>query len=304
MNKSYLALLASLIVFGATASANYHVAGNLGKGDLGTVSQLAIGPDDTVYALEKNGKVTAFNSDGTIATAFETGLANTEAIAISANGNIHILSTLTEVKKVKSGARMRKVHVPVGVECGVFDTAGKKLNTLKFDKLKSAKAARIVGDKLIVADLSSRALVFHDLATGTESMRIDKGLRLCCGIFDFCEAPDHTVAISNLGAFKVQRYNLDGKLLSEFGKRGREIDDFQGCCNPVSAAYLTHGGILTVEKDPTRIKIYDANGQNARQIDGVEELVKGCSFIPVAVDSKGTIYLAATTKGYIVKCVP
>jgi hypothetical protein len=304
MNKSYSAILTCLIIFGATASAKYHVDGNLGKGQLGTVSQLAIGADDTVCALENSGKVTIFNSDGTIATAFETGLSNTEAIAVSANGNLHVLSTLTEVKKVKSGARMRKVHVPVGVECGIFDTSGKKLKTIQFDQLKSAKAARIVGNKLIVADLSSRALVFHDLETGAESMRIDKGLRLCCGIFDFCEAPDHTVAISNLGAFKVQRYSLDGKLLAEFGKRGRKIDDFQGCCNPVSAAYLTDGGILTVEKDPTRIKIYDANGQNARQIPGVEELVKGCSFIPVAVDSKGTIYLAANTKGYIVKCVP
>jgi hypothetical protein len=74
-------------------------------------------------------------------------------------------------------------------------------------------------------------------------------------------------------------------------------------CNPVSAAYLTDGTILTVEKDPTLIKIFDAQGKNAHQIEGVEELVKGCAFIPVAVDNKGTIYLAANTRGYIVKCM-
>jgi hypothetical protein len=96
-------------------------------------------------------------------------------------------------------------------------------------------------------------LVFLDLETGKETARVKMGRRLCCGIFDFCEAPDNTVAVSNLGAFKIQRYNLDGKLISEFGKRGRGFDDFHGCCNPVSASYLPGGNIVTVEKDPTRI---------------------------------------------------
>jgi hypothetical protein len=199
---------------------------------------------------------------------------------------------------------MRTVQMPIGVECSVFDPKGTKLKTAKLANLKSAQAAKIVGGKLVVADLTARALVFMDLETGEETGRIDKGLRLCCGIFDFCEAPGNTVAISNLGAFKLQQYDFDGKLLSEFGKRGRDLDDFQGCCNPVSAGYLPNGQILTVEKSPTRIKIYDAEGKNAKQIEGVEELVKGCSFIPVAIDSKGNIYLAANSKSYIVKCVP
>ena len=208
-----------------------------------------------------------------------------------------------ETKKVKSGARMREVQVPIGVECSIFNATGEKLKSMKFDKLKSAQAARIVDNKLVIADLSARTLVFMDLETGKEMTRIKNGLRLCCGIFDFCEAPDNTIAVSNLGAFKLQRYDLNGKLVSEFGKRGRELDDFQRCCNPVSASYLPGGEILTVEKSPTRIKIYDANGTNEKQIEGVEELVKGCSFVPTAVDSKGNIYLAANSKGYIVKCV-
>ncbi|VGO22268.1 NHL repeat-containing protein [Pontiella sulfatireligans] len=297
-------LMTALLACCVAARAEYRVEGNIGKGKLGAVSQIAIGANDTLCALEMNGKITVFNPDGTVASTLDTGLENTEALAVSADGSLYVLSTLTETKKVKSGARMRTVQVPVGVECGVFDAKGKKLKTMKLDQLKSARAARIVDGKLAVADLSARALVFHDVETGKETGRIKKGLRLCCGIFDFCEGPDNTVAISNLGAFKLQRYSLDGKLVSEFGKRGRGIDDFQGCCNPVSAAYLPNRGILTVEKDPTRIKVYDANGQNAVQIPGVEELVKGCSFIPVAVDSKGVIYLGAAEKGYIVKCVP
>jgi hypothetical protein len=301
--KAYLALATVTLTALSAFASNYQVGSQIGKGTLGTISQLAIGADDTLCALETNGKVTCFKSDGSIAGAFETGMNGTTAIATAPDGNIHVFSTLTDIKKVKVGARMREVHVPVGVEHGIFDASGKKLKTNKLESLKSAQAAKIMDGQLIVADLSARALVFIALESGKETAKITKGLRLCCGIFDFCEAPDHTVAISNLGAFKLQRYNLSGELVQEFGQRGRGLDDFQGCCNPVSAAYLPDGGILTVEKDPTRIKIYDADGKNAKQIEGVEELVKGCSFIPCAVDSQGNIYLAANSKGYIVKCV-
>jgi hypothetical protein len=300
-----LAALSALILLSCHAvQAEYRVAGELGQGVLGEISHLAIGPDDTVCALENSGRITIFAPDGSIAGTVDTGMRNTTAIATGPDGNLHVFATLTESKKVKSGARMRTVNLPVGVECGTFTPAGKRLKSMKLTTLKSAKAARIVDGKLAVADLTARALVILDLETGLETGRIDKGLRLCCGIFDFCEAPENTVAICNLGAFKVQRYDLSGKKVLEFGRRGRELDDFQGCCNPVSAAYLSDGRILTVEKDPTRVKIYDAGGDKAMQIAGVEELVKGCSFIPVAIDSRDNIYLAANTKGYIVKCVP
>jgi len=283
--------------------AAYRVDSQIGKGQLGSISQIAITPADTLCVLEKNGKVTFFNADGSKADSIDTGMENTGAIAVDPNGNIRVFSTLTEEKKVKVGARMRKVQIPIGVRCCVFDTAGAKLKTIELSNLKSAKAAQLIDGTLVVADLTARALVFMNAETGEETGRVTKGLRLCCGIFDFCEGPNNTVAVSNLGAFKVQQFDMSGKLLLEFGKRGRELDDFQGCCNPVSAAYLPDGRIVTVEKDPTRIKIYDTDGKNAQQIEGVEELVKGCDFIPVAVDSKGTIYLAANTKGYIVKCV-
>jgi len=313
MKNIGLVLCTTLLLSGATAKVasdkkpvktDYRVGGQLGKGQLGRISQITMGVDDTLHVLASNGKVMSFDADGALATTIETGMENTTAIAVSPDGNIHVFSTLTETKKVKSGARMRTVNIPIGVERGTFDPAGKSLGTKVLDNLKSAKAAHFIGDKLAVADLTARAVVLMDAESGEETGRIKKGLRLCCGIFDFCEAPDNTVAISNLGAFKLQQFDLDGDLVSEFGKRGRGIDDFQGCCNPVSAGYLPDGRIITVEKDPTRIKIYDAKGGRAKKIEGVEELVKGCSFVPVAVDSKGNIYLASSIKGCIVKCVP
>ncbi len=302
MKPIHFILGTALFFSGATVFADYRVEQEIGKGLLGEINQIAIGVDDTLCVLEDNGKVTIFNSDGSLASTLDTGMKNTDAIATTPDGRIHIFSTLTKTKKVKVGARMRTVHIPIGVDYATFDASGKKLKTIKLKNLKSAKAARIVGDKLVVADLTARTLVIMDAETGEETGRIKKGLRLCCGIFDFCEGPNQTIAVSNLGAFKLQQFDLEGNLLLEFGKRGRGIDDFQGCCNPVSAAYLPDHRIVTVEKDPTRIKIYDANGKNAQQIKGVEELVKGCEFIPISVDQKGNIYLA-NTKGHVVKCV-
>ena len=84
-----------------------------------------------------------------------------------------------------------------------------------------------------------------------------------------------------------------------FGQRGNTIDDFHGCCNPVSVAFLSNGGIVTVEKDPTRIKIYSKEG--AKKVEGIDELVKGCAYIPMTVDRNDNVYLASKTDG-IVKC--
>jgi hypothetical protein len=300
MKAVQLIIAAALLLGAGACAAEYKVHGNFGKGHF---IQLAIDSNDVLYALDSAGNIFCFKSDGTVESSISTKVDKAGALALAPDGTFLVFSNITETKKVKSGARMLNIDVPIGVECTAFDASGQQLKKSKLDFLKSVKTVRFIGDRLAIADLTARALVLVDPETFTETGRIKEGLRLCCGIFDFCEAPENTLAISNLGAFKVQQYTLDGQLLMEFGKRGRELNDFQGCCNPVSAAYLPNGEIMTVEKDPTRIKIYDAKGENAHQIEGVDELVKGCSFIPSAIDSKGTIYLAAASKNCIVRCV-
>jgi hypothetical protein len=305
MKKFSLLIALSVLAVSMHAAPAYKADTKVGVGQFKSkISCLAMG-GDRVYALESSGAVHAFNvASGEREIHFETGLESTGAIAVDAAGRIFVLATMVEKKEITRGNRKRTIDMPIGVQCKVFDRDGSTLKELKLDALKSAKAASFVGDKLVVADIRQRALVFLDPETGKKSGGLNKGLRLCCGIFDFCVGPDNTVAVSNLGAFQVQQYDLDGQLVKAFGKRGKELDDFQGCCNPVSAGYLADGSIVTVEKDPTRIKVYNAEGKDAQLIDGVEELVKGCSHIPVAIDAAGNIFLAAGRKGYIVKCIP
>jgi hypothetical protein len=304
----FFSLLIALSVVIATAHAapEYKAKKKLGEGKFkSTISYLAMG-NDRVYALEENGKVHAFDTDScSRKDYFDSGLRNTQAIALNGQGEIFVFATATESKQVTNNNRKYTIEVPTGVTCKVFDATGKELRAMALGFLKSAKAAKFVGDTLVVADLGERKLVFIDSKSGKQTAEVKSGLRLCCGIFDFCVAPDNkTVAVANLGAFQVQQYDLDGKMIKAFGKRGKSLDEFHGCCNPVSAGYLADGSIVTIEKSPTRIKIYDADGQHARGIEGVEELVEGCSYIPVAIDGEGNVFLAASQKGYIVKCTP
>ena len=292
-----------LVLQAAAARAAYHVAGHLGEGRLSRIVQLTAAPDDTLYVLEAGGKVVGFSPDGKEKVRFDTGLLSAAALAVDRERRLYLFSTVTRKKKVKVRSRLRVKLFPVGVKCVVFSPDGSPQGERSFPTLKSVRTAHFVGNRLVIADLAARALVILDPATGKETARISKGLRLCCGIFDFAPAPADSLIVANLGAFKVQRFDLDGKLLEAFGERGRAPAAFHGCCNPVSAAWLPDGRIVTVEKDPTRVKIYSADRKSVRSIKGIEELVKGCSFIPLAVDSKGTIYLGAA-KGYIVVCKP
>ncbi|MBN2686523.1 MAG: hypothetical protein JXR40_14675 [Pontiellaceae bacterium] len=301
MKALSLTLAAGLLLGVSAFAQEYTIDPEFGKG---TFIQLAVGTNDWLYALSDSGDVVVFKEDGTKESTIKTGLKNAMAVAIARDNSICVFSNITETKKVKSGARMVDVEVSIGVEYTAYDGDGKKQKTTQLDKLKSVQAAHFVGGKIVIADLTDKAIVVLDPETGKELERIKKGLRLCCGIFDFCEGPDNTIAVSNLGAFKLQQFSLDGKKVMEFGKRGRELDDFHGCCNPVSAAYLPSGEILTVEKEPTRLKIYSATGTNARVIEGIDNLVEDCSFIPSAVDSRGVIYLASATKNCIVRCTP
>jgi hypothetical protein len=181
MEKIGLVLLFALMISTAPAAPSYRAGPQIGKGEFDRISYLAVAPDDRIYALAPSGIVKVFSPEGELLDTLESGLENTETLAIGPGGKLYVFSTLTEQKKVKVGARMRKVEVPSGVKYAVLSPAGERLETVSLDGLRSAKAARIMGGRLIVADLSARTLVFFDLAGGREIQRIKKGLRLVAG---------------------------------------------------------------------------------------------------------------------------
>jgi hypothetical protein len=282
--------------------ANYSVD-NIYPGKVFTgMKYLASFPDDNICTLCDDGTVYLIDPKGIKLSEFKSSLkAKPSAMAINAtNSEIYLLGTTYVQKESKYRGKTYKSDEPVGVECKVYDKKGVELKKMDLPELKTVTGAKIINNKLIVADYQNRSVIVYNLETGKKEASL-ADLRTCCGILDFGINSKNEILVANLGAFRVQAFDYKGKIKYAFGKRGRTIDDFHGCCNPVNVAYLNNGAIITVEKDPTRIKVYTKSG--AKQVDGIQELVKGCRYIPMTSDSKNNIYLASAKSG-IVKCSP
>ena len=278
----------------------YTVDANFTGKDHQEVIYLSILSNDNICALKSDGSVRVIDAKGTKVNEFKTKMTSkASAIAVDKSDNIYVFGTVMGKKKVESRGTTREIDAPVGVECVVFNAKGAKVRELKLADIISATGARVAEGKIMVADTRTRMIAIYNAETGEKTSAIEK-LRTCCGILDF-SIRNNEILVANLGAFRVNGFDYAGKPTISFGQRGNGIDDFHGCCNPVSVAFLSNGGIVTVEKDPTRIKVYSNEG--AKKVEGIEELVKGCAYIPMIVDSKDNVYLASKTGG-LVKCIP
>ncbi len=262
------------------------------------VVYLSLLSNNNICALKKDGTVRIVDSKGTLVNEFSTTIKSPTAVAVDKSDNIFVLGSVIGNKTVESRGKSSQISVPVGVECQVFNSKGTKIREMLLSDVVTATGARIFQNNLLVADTRGKSIGIFDVTTGKKKSAIEK-LRTCCGILDFTVRKNNEVLVANLGAFRVEGFDYNGKSIISFGQRGNSIDDFHGCCNPVSVAFLSNGGIVTVEKDPTRIKIYSKEG--AKKIEGIDELVKGCAYIPMTVDRNDNVYLASKTDG-IVKC--
>jgi hypothetical protein len=310
MKKNWICVLAALAVstqvLVAAAAPKYVPGLSYGKEEgVSNICAIAIGRDDTLL-MAADGKVRFFDQQsGQCTRRFPTGLTQADALATDGN-TIYLLKAVKESKTVEVSGRKVKQEVPAGVLCKTFTWDGQPGADLKLADAKSATAAKVVGDKLYVADLASAVVRIYDRKTGAAVGTVGRNVRLCCGIFDFAVDPaSGDVLIANLGAYKVQRYSADGKLKSEFGQRGTSDQDFQGCCNPVASVFLPGGYLVTAEKEPSRVKTYDAKGKLVQVFSNLEELVQGCQRVSVAVDSQGRVYLGVNAKArFVVQYVP
>lgn len=268
------------------------------------ICAIAVAPDDTLL-VAADGKIRSFDpATGKCISSFPTGLTRADALATDGN-TIYLFATRTETRTVEQGNRKLKQEVPTGVLCKRFSMAGQPAPDLTLDA-KSVASARVVGKTLYLGDLNAHTVRLFDLETGKQTGSVGRDLRLCCGIFDFSvEKTSGDLLVANLGAFKVQRYNAAGKLLTQFGQRGESDRDFQGCCNPVSVASLADGSLVTVEKQPSRVKVCSPDGKLIQVFPKLEQLVEGCQQVSLAVDSRGRVYLGVNArKHFVLQYVP
>ncbi len=256
--------------------------------------------NNNLCALKKGGIVQVISPTGKKINEFKPekkGVAR--SLAVDQNNHIYVMDMLFTIEKVKTRGRIREVKKTAGLNVLVYNSKGDKLREFPIAKLKTGPGVKVSGNKLILSDMTEDILGIFDARDGKLLSKIE-GLSSCCGILDFDVNEKNEILVANLSAFRVNSYDLDGNIKLTFGNRGRDILDFHGCCNPVCVASLSNGAIVTAEKDPTRIKVYSKDG--AKQIEGIDELVKGCTYIPMTVDSNDNLYLASPSKG-IVKCI-
>jgi hypothetical protein len=273
-----------------------------GKADqLPSVCALAIGKDDFLVVASVN-KVFVFDpAKEQSLRHFDSGFAQISAVAVEGE-TIYVFSRKTETKDFEYNGRKYKRQIPVGAQCKKFAWDGAPVGELNLGDLQDVINAKAVGGKIYAADFGGTHTVrSFDAGTGAAVDSFGKDLRLCCGILDF--AVDQTsgdVWVANLGAFRLERYSKTGSLRSSFGQRGSDLESFQGCCNPVSAAVLPDGNLVVVEKDPSRVKVYTPKGKLVCSFQNLQELVKGCNRVSVAADRQGRVYLGVNAKEHFV----
>lgn len=265
-----------------------------------SVNYLASINKTNVCALKRGRHVVIISPNGKELNKFKlTSRAGASSLATDKDDNIYVFTSLRKMVKKKVRGKIAKKNINLGVKCEIFSDKGKLKNTFTLKGISKASGAKVADGKIILSDCGYRKVAFYDKTNGKLVSEI-KNMRSCCGILDICVNNKNEVLVANLGAFRVQSYDINGNNKLTFGKKGKTMDDFLGCCNPVSVGSLNNGAIITVEKDPTRIKVYSKEG--AKKIIGIDELVEGCSYIPMAIDNNDNIYLASAKKG-IVKCI-
>jgi len=129
--------------------------------------------------------------------------------------------------------------------------------------------------------------------------------------FDLAMAPDGLLRVVNPGRHQVEAYNTRGDREFAWGEFGNALENFTGCCNPVSFAILADGRFITCEKGLVRVKVYDADGILAGVVAGPQQLTGGAASIcqtpeqcqrggfDVAVDATGCVYVLDTIKNVV-----
>jgi hypothetical protein len=282
----------------AHSALEYSPGSSYGKAEnLPEVSSLAVGKNDFLVVAAKNKVLFYDPANEKSVRSFDSGFGEISAIAFEGD-TIYVFSRKKDTVEREYNGRKYKQEVPVQALCKKFTWEGQPAGELELKDLKDAINAKVVDGILYVADFGgTHKIRSFDAKTGKPIATIGENLRLCCGILDFAIDPkSKDVLIPNLGAFKLERYNAQGKLANSFGQRGDKLEQFQGCCNPVSASVLPDGNLVVVEKDPSRVKVYSADGTMLASFDKLANLVKGCGMVSVASDSKGRVYLGVNAE--------
>ncbi len=192
-------------------------------------------------------------------------------------------------------AERQKIHVfeRNGREAAAWGTPGAGSGQLSY-----VTAVAASGTDVWVADAGNRVVHrfaatgdFIDDFGGRDPVTGAPGI-VCPSPFLGCAvAADGTLWVGNPGKWRVENYDLNGKMVEVWGRNGLSAETFAGCCNPVTLAVTAEGNFITAEKGLARVKLLDRTGKLLAVMPGDEFSIQS-SGMTVAADKAGRIYVA------------
>ncbi|MEW5984091.1 MAG: PhnD/SsuA/transferrin family substrate-binding protein [Acidobacteriota bacterium] len=245
-----------------------------------SLAGLAVGPDDAVFALG-DGEVRVFDPDGAFVRSWPAA-EGAQCLAIGPGGRVYV-----------AGTGRVEIFAPGGVREGGFLAGGGQ-------EPASLTSIKVLGGDVLIADASARIIRRYD-AGGRQVGFIGDRTRtrafiLPNGFIDIAVDEGGIVRATDSGRHQVTSWSLDGTPHGKFGRFGmRNAEDFTGCCNPVNIAITPDGKVVTAEKAPARVKVFEPDGTLLAVI-GPEHFDQSCTHIHLAVDSKGRLFAADTVR--------
>jgi hypothetical protein len=204
-----------------------------------------------------------------------------------------------------------RVFVALRQQVIVFDTSGKLAARWgtpgdQSGQLRFLTAIAVGEGDVWLADMGNR--VIHRFDTTGDFVSDFAGRDLDGGVagivcpskyLDCVVASDGTLYNSNPGRWRVEHYDLNGRLVGHWGRQGSRAERFQGCCNPTNLALRPGGGFVTSEKGSApRVKIHDADGE-VLAVAGSEHFSNHAAGLDLAADGDGRIYVADPGAGTV-----
>jgi hypothetical protein len=197
---------------------------------------------------------------------FEPAEGQLNAVAISANGNIFlggetfvvcfdpdfkpVWQYKTELPVTALAASAINLYAAVQGTILVLNFKGEKVDEWGPFEENSMITSLSVNDKYVAfADASNKTVFVLDKNGVVKSLigNSEVPFIIPSPYFDVALGADNIIYIANTGNRRIERRNIEGKLLDFFGEPGTDPDAFCGCCNPAHFA-LIPGGFVTAEK--------------------------------------------------------
>jgi hypothetical protein len=189
----------------------------------------------------------------------------------------------------------------------MYSISGKRLNKWKScgDKAIITSVA-VVGNDVFIADAGYK-IVYHYNSAGNLLNQIGQkdpekgipGFVVPSPYFDLGVGRNGEIWVVNPGRHTFEQYNMDGELITSWGKATMAMEGFCGCCNPSHFAILSDGSFVTSEKVIERVKIYKPNGDFSCMVAGPDSFIEGTKGLDIAADSKDRILVLDPGKNLI-----